>query len=413
MRVLLINPNRYQSPPVPPIGFEYIAGCLRRKGQSVEILDLCFSEDIYHDLDNALASFSPDIAGITVRNVDSVLYHTNEFFLDEIRDIVSYLKSNHRITVLAGGSGLSTNPEGVLEFIGADIGIAGPAEEPMNDLEDIVRSDAKERILYGKYTSQSYCCRLVEKTDYRNYFNTGGIAGFETHKGCSSSCIYCTEADKRVVFKDVQDVIGEIQCLSDRGYQHFHLCDSEFNEDLDFCIEFCTALKHAVSDIQWAAYMKPAHSNQKLFRLMKDTGVYLITLTVDSFNKCPQYWEDIEKMIFLAKAHGIKLAVDFLTGFPYEDDAVLVFYLDLFRRLQPDRVSINTYIRLYKTLPVTHMIMKDETLKGFLLRDREDNTYVRPVFYSHLSSERLKEFIRGDELFRIEGLEKGVNYSRV
>jgi len=46
MKVLLINPNRYQSPPVPPLGLEYIAGSLEEKGHHAEVLDLCFSENI-------------------------------------------------------------------------------------------------------------------------------------------------------------------------------------------------------------------------------------------------------------------------------------------------------------------------------------------------------------------------------
>jgi len=58
--------------------------------------------------------------------------------------------------------------------------------------------------------------------------------------------------------------------------------------------------------------MKPGNFNQRLFRLMKETGVYLITLTVDSFRKCPHYWNDTEKLIFNARTHGIRVAVDFL-----------------------------------------------------------------------------------------------------
>jgi len=48
---------------------------------------------------------------------------------------------------------------------------------------------------------------------------------------------------------------------------------------------------------------------------MKETGVYLVTLTVDSFNKCSMYWSDVEKIVFNAKSNGISLAVDFLAGF--------------------------------------------------------------------------------------------------
>jgi hypothetical protein len=41
-----------------------------------------------------------------------------------------------------------------------------------------------------------------------------------------------------------------------------------------------------------------------------------------------------------------------------------------------------------------------------------DKSFVKPVFYNQVSSERLKEMIKNDKIFRIEGLEKGVNYLR-
>ncbi|MEW6109774.1 MAG: cobalamin-dependent protein [Nitrospirota bacterium] len=414
MKVFLINPNRYKAPPVPPIGLEYISASIERGGHSAEMLDLCFTEDAYKDLDSAVAAFSPDIAGITVRNIDTVLYQTNEFFLDEIREIVGHIKSGHGLKVIIGGTGVSANPEGVLDYLGADFVIDGPAEGNIIEcLNEICNPASKRRIYNGRYYPRTKCSRTIEKTGYRKYFENSGIAGFETHKGCSSSCAYCIEANTRVVFKDPEDVVSEVRGIVDMGYSHFHLCDSEFNEDLDYSIEFCNALKKAGMGIKWAVYMKPANFNRKLFSLMKDTGVYLITLTVDSFRKCPMYWSDTEKIVFNAKAAGIKIIVDFLAGFPYEEEDVLLECLDLLRRVQPDSVNINTYIRLYKSLYITRIIMNDAKLKENLLGSTEDDSLIKPVFYNHLTTDRLRELIKGEKIFHIEGFEKTVNYSRV
>lgn len=43
----------------------------------------------------------------------------------------------------------------------------------------------------------------------------------------------------------------------------------------------------------------------------------------------------------------------------------------------------------------------------------DDKTLIKPVFYNHICKEKLEELIGGDKLFRIEGLNKGVNYSRI
>jgi hypothetical protein len=57
--------------------------------------------------------------------------------------------------------------------------------------------------------------------------------------------------------------------------------------------------------------------------------------------------------------------------------------------------------------------MKDRTLSGRLIGYEDDRTMIKPLFYNHLDTERLGELIGGDPLFRIEGLEKVVNYVRI
>ncbi|MCX5718503.1 MAG: cobalamin B12-binding domain-containing protein [Nitrospirae bacterium] len=167
MNVLLINPNTYKSPPVPPVGLEYIAACLEKEGHKIEIIDLCFSEDLYKDVDNAVLSFNPDIVGITVRNVETVLYHTNEFFLDEIKDMVNHVKSNYGLKVILGGTGVLTNPEGILDYLNADFAIAGPAENEINKLLRGIQSSANtKKIFKGIYRSDTLCPRKPFKIDY-------------------------------------------------------------------------------------------------------------------------------------------------------------------------------------------------------------------------------------------------------
>jgi hypothetical protein len=58
------------------------------------------------------------------------------------------------------------------------------------------------------------------------------------------------------------------------------------------------------------------------------------------------------------------------------------------------------------------VIQRDEQLKANLLGNSDDASMIRPVFYNQIDSERLKVLIAGDGLFRIEGTEKGVNYTR-
>lgn len=413
MRVLLVNPNRFQAPPAPPIGLELIAGALESRGHETAIADLCFAPPGCGDLDRAIEDFSPNIVGVTIRNIDTVLYQRNQFFLPGIEEIVRRIKIKFGLKVVVGGAGIAADPESVLNYVGADYAVCGPGEEPLcRLLEALGKGQGAERVISGR-TSEISCPRRRSGVDYRKYLASGGVAGFETHKGCSSSCCYCLEANTRVSFKRIDEVIEEIRDFVLTGVSRFHLCDSEFNEDLDYALDFCGRLRKSGLEIDWAVYMKPATYNKKLFRLMKETGVSLITLTVDTWKKCPLYWSDIEKIIYMAKSNDIKLCVDMLAGFPYEDEDTLAFSLDLFRRAGPDGVGVNTYLRLYKTLPITKIVLGDEALKPYLKGEAGDPSLIRPVFYNHLEPEKLERMIGSDPTFRIEGLEDGVNYLRM
>jgi radical SAM superfamily enzyme YgiQ (UPF0313 family) len=414
MRILLVNPNRFKSPPTPPIGLEYTAGYLTSKGHEVKILDLCFSDNIEKAVDDAIETFKPNIAGLTVRNVDTVLFHTNEFFLDEIHDIVDRIKERTGIPVMIGGAGVAINPNAVCNYLNANHVFVGPAEGGLSEyLKTIEKSNNPERVVQSRLGQMVGCRRITDGIDYEKYFGGGGIAGFETHKGCSSSCVYCLEATSEVSFKSINDVILEIKGLVDRGFDHFHLCDSEFNEDLDYAVEFSRSLNESSLKISWAAYMQPAPTNDELFRLMRDSGAYLITLTVDSFRRKEDYWAKVGHFIEAAKASGIDIAVDFLTGLPGEDENLLLQCLDRLLKYGPSSVNINTYLRLYETLPISKFIMKNKDFHQSLLGNVDDRSMIKPVFYNQISAAQLKEIVKGESLFRIEGPEQGVNYRRM
>lgn len=413
MKILLINPNRYLFPPVPPLGLEYIGGVLISTGYEVEILDLCFSEDIFKEIDEAVISFKPDIVGITVRNIDSALFLNNEFFLDEIKVIIDYLKKVYNLRVIIGGAGVIASPAEILEYLNSDFIISGPAEKDLPNILENLKNFSDKRIIYSTCSGKILNNRLISKINYQKYFDKGGVAGFETHKGCSSSCCYCIEANTKVFFKSPDEVIREIKELLEIGCSHFHLCDSEFNENLEYCIDFCNTLKKESLDIKWAVYMKPDNFNKKLFHLMKETGVYLITLTVDTYKKCDMYWSDIERFIFSAKSTGIKVVIDLLTGFPYEKESEIKQHLDNIRRPLPDSININTYIRLYKNTRISKMILSDRNLRQNLINYSSNEKLIKPVFFNQIDMEKLRQIIDSDPIFKIDGAEKGVNYCRI
>ena len=106
MKILLVNPNTFRNPPVPPLGLEYLEAALKAAGHETRLLDLTFEEKPESTLQRSLEDFAPAAAGVTVRNVDTVIYRGNEFFLDGIRPLIDILRESGVKTVL-GGAGFS------------------------------------------------------------------------------------------------------------------------------------------------------------------------------------------------------------------------------------------------------------------------------------------------------------------
>lgn len=413
--ILLINPNRYAHPPVMPIGLEYVGHGLTLRGFRPHLLDLCFSEAPQRDTAQTVRECRPAAVCVSIRNNDSVLYPDTEFFLPEIKDIISSVRQASDCPVIIGGAGLGVGAQEVLDFVGADFAVEGPGERTIPEVlsagpEALRNLGAK--VIRGAFPASMACarCTLLRPDEY---LRLGGIGGFETHKGCSSSCPYCTEAQRPVMLKNPLHVIDELRQLVERGVDHLHLCDSEFNEDVEHAEAMLEAMVEAGLPLKWTLYMRPGHYSARMFDLLGRSGAYLISISTDTCG-CGggKYWADINRMIELAHAAGIKANIDFLGGFPREPYEVLTEAIEGMLRSQADDIVLNSVIRMYKSLPLTHAIMNDPDQRRHLLfeGDEIDSTFLRPVFFCAVKPDELRTRAGTDKRVRIAGEEKTVNY---
>lgn len=408
-KVLFINPNRYRYPPTIPLGVEHLIHALEQSGVHTRVLDLCFSEDPTGEITAALGKATYDAVCVTVRNVDTVLYPDTEFFLPEIRNYIRLIKSLARCPVIIGGAALPADPEGILRFLGADIAVAGPGEATLPRLlKDPNLRMRKGEVIMGRAPEGT---GRRNDFDYSAYFREGGIAGFETHKGCSSVCVFCTEARSRVCFRRPEDVVSELRDMAEQGFSHLHLCDSEFNEDAGFCIRLLKLMIKERLGIKWALYMKPGVTDGRFFELLSASGAYLVTLSVDTYRRSPEYWRQTREMVRLARESGIRVSLELLAGFPREDEVTLKKGIEFLAGSGADDAMINVYLRLYKRLGITRLIEADPALQRHVIGEPA-GSYLHPVFYSHITLERLGELTAGVNGLKIAGAEKGVNYQK-
>lgn len=414
MKILLINPNQYRTPPVPPLALEHLYSVLRGSPHECRILDLCFSDDPISLLDEEINNFTPHVAGFTIRNIDSCIYRNNIFFLDDIKKLIDYVK-RQGIPVLLGGSGFSFIPEGIIEYLGADWGIKGPGEKALRYFLDLFeKNPPRSGTIFDGWEigfDQDFRVYRNDFIDYEGYVNERGILGFETQKGCKEQCLYCLEGNSRLLFRNHDCVVDELKYFANRGFTSFHLCDTEFNQDLEHCKNFLETLINKGPAITWTLYMKSAPYDDELFKLLKKSGANMITLSLPTGEN---WLEHARKQCSIAKKHDLKLAVDLLVGLPGETIESVKRTISVLREIQPDTVGVNSTIRLFPEQSVAKKIAKSAEYQKHLLGAVDNNPHlIRPVFYQHLSADKLREIIGDDPLFKIEGFERTSNYERL
>ncbi len=419
LRVLLINPNTYKNPPVLPLGLECLSSALKKRNYHCDILDLTFIENPLKKIRYILNNTTYNIIGFSIRNIDSCLFFNNEFFLDDFKKMIECIK-DYNIPVVLGGSGFSASPDEILDYLKADFGIIGPGEIALTYFLKLWESNQPNRKIINGWDyglDPELEILRAKEIKYKNYIEKDGIIGFLTHIGCSNGCPYCIEANKKIYYRSITNVIKEIEFLANKGYNHFHLCDSEFNENLNYSKEFCEAIIRNSMNFKWTLYMKPYPYDEELFRLLSKSSAYLITLSVDSNENIQSEnkysYGDLEKIVKYCKKYSIELAIDLLTGYPNETIQSTKKVIRFFKKNRPKTVGINFYYRLFKNTKLAHLIKKNPFMHKNLTRpySKKEN-YLTPIFYSQYKKEDIEELIRDDDLFKIPGIIPGVNYQQ-
>jgi hypothetical protein len=82
MKVLLISANTEQiNMPTLPLGLACVAAATRKAGHEVAYLDLMAQEDVQEVIKEAMEERSPDVVGISVRNIDDQVMDNPAFLL--------------------------------------------------------------------------------------------------------------------------------------------------------------------------------------------------------------------------------------------------------------------------------------------------------------------------------------------
>lgn len=395
-------------PPVTPVAIDFLSSMLRAGGFAVRFLDLAFERDLDAALEREIGMGRPLFVGVTVRNIDDSFFATSDFCLSKIGPIIRKIKALTDAPVVLGGVGYSLFPTAALEYCGGDYGVRGDGEIAIVRLAEYFSgkgslSDVPGLIsrCNGEYRQNDpepanlTVLRLGDRDTVDNvrYQREGGMVGFETKRGCSSSCSYCADIPakgRKSRLRPPEQVAQEIASLADRGIEYFQTCDSEFNIPYRHAVSVCREFIRAGlgERIRWYAYMAPRYFDEKLASLMKRAGCVGINFGADHTN--PRILQIlgrkhtagmIEEAAELCRERDIACMFDLLLGAPGETPDTLSEVIEFMKRIDPSCVGPTLGVRLYPGTALAGLLRPQilSNAPGIHGACRED--LLRPVYY--------------------------------
>jgi radical SAM superfamily enzyme YgiQ (UPF0313 family) len=431
MKILLISVNRERMPfPVFPLGLAYIAKALGDEGHQIEVMDLCFSQEVSVDLRSALHRFRPDLIGISLRNLDNLTHPTSISYLKEVEEVVGICRQSTSSRLVIGGSGYSLAPKELLQHLDVDFGIVGEGEKVFPQL---VRSLEREDPI-----SPSPCLLVKEKSfppliegarvfpiqspdrslfETNRYLEEGGMGNIQTKRGCPFSCIYCTYPlleGKKVRLRKTEEVVAEIQSITEQGVDFVYFVDDIFNYPVSYAEDLCREIIRRKMEVKWTAFVNPGFVDETLLERMKEAGCVGVEFGTDSGS--PRMLENYKKSftqedIIRSSKICSKLRVNhchyLLFGGPGEDDKTIEESFHLMDQLDPTAVIAMLGIRIYPGTELEQISLSQGVI-------HQDSNLTYPHFYvSPALGGKLSDIIQEKALARkrwiVPGLEINIS----
>ena len=398
MNVLLISANMetMNMPPL-PLGLACVAAATGRAGHDVALINLMFEEDANQAIRDSLEGFRPDVIGVSVRNIDDQNMEHPGFFLDSIREVVANCRSMCRAPVILGGAGYSIFPEGVLRYLGADMGIQGEGEVVFPSLLERMARGGQVSDIPGVYlpgmppVGRSFEKKLDDLplpdpgllippgVDTRNFW-----VPVQTRRGCPMDCIFCSTSaieGRPVRSRSPDRIVRWLTDLRESGCRNFNFVDNTFNLPSSYAKTLCRGIIQAGLDIHMWCIIYPKWIDVELVDLMARAGCRQISLGFESgsdrilrtFNK--QFdKEEVRTVSKMFGEAGIERRGFLLLGGPGETKDTVEESLSFADSLNLDALKITTGIRIYPGTPLART-----AIAGGVIGPDED--LLKPRFY--------------------------------
>jgi radical SAM superfamily enzyme YgiQ (UPF0313 family) len=430
--IVLVNTNR-MSPPVAPIGLDYMASSVKKAGIGVELLDLALVDNPDEAMKAYFSENNPELIGVTFRNADDCFWPSADWFVPDLKSTIEKIQVLTDVPIVLGGIGFSIFARTIFEYAGVDFGIRGDGETSVVELVKQLRGSRKfENVpgliwhdksqVFENSPSWPDPISLGKERDFIDnltYFNRGGQCGIETFRGCNRRCIYCADPlakGTKLRLRNPSEVVDEIQSLLNLGINVLHICDSEFNLSRSHAVEVCNEIiRHSLGEkVRWYTYMSPAPFDAELARKMARAGCAGIDFTGDSASELmlraysqSHHKDDLSEAVKLCRENGIAVMIDLLLGGPGETPETVRETIDFIKQINPDCAGATLGMRIYPHT-VMEKYVTEQARRGNYKAIRRKYTgplnLLRPTFYisealGEKPAELVKDLIDGDKRF--------------
>ena len=305
MRVLMIQTPSVEDlsqERVYPIGIVLLAGCIKRSGHEVSILDMNLERDPYGALKEKLLAFQPEAIGLSLRNIDPLGNKTSSLIAPFIVTVRLIAAIWPKARLIVGGTGFSLFPKRLmLEIPELDYGIIGEAEVCFPAL---LRSIDNPPALPGLCWREGTKVRVsppatdfnmvnyvpadrlfLDPELYKGINNYVPTIGIEAKRGCAMNCAYCVYPQlqgSRLRCRPTAAVVDEMESLhKNYGIESFHFTDPVLNVPRGHLEGICEEILRRKLKVRWDGFMREDQLDEKNVALFERAGCECFSFSPD------------------------------------------------------------------------------------------------------------------------------------
>jgi radical SAM superfamily enzyme YgiQ (UPF0313 family) len=396
VQILLISATNDVGGVIPlPLGLACVGASAERAGHDVHLL-MCDSHSVHSTIQQQLEQFSPDVIGVSVRNIDDQNMQSPRFLLESLRSVIAACRAFSSAPIVLGGAGYSIFPESALAYLGADFGICGEGEAAFPALLSWLKNGRRASPPPSTYfanrssTPPEFALDLdgFPLPEPRLWLDIPDSKRMripvQTRRGCAMDCIYCSTSTiegRPVRRRSPESVVNWLAAVRQQGFRDFWFVDNTFNLPLSYAKELCSRLIEADLGLDWWAIVYPKWVDTELVELMAKAGCTLVSLGFESGSDA--ILPTLNKRFTCAEVKsisdgfarvGIKRDGFLLLGGPCETRETVEKSLDFADGLRLDALKVTVGLRIYPHTPLASVAVTDGIISP-------DDTLLLPRFY--------------------------------